>query len=258
MIKEYEGLTLITDPLLDKYSVKHIFTTASDKDGVADFSFNTSDKDKVLGCYERIASFFGVPLSSIVKSTQIHKDKIEEITAAHKGMGIVRETAFESADGIFTLKKDIPLCIFSADCVPILIADKNKKAVFGVHSGWKGTALDIAGKAIRLLKEKTGCESSDIICAIGPSISLCCFEVSYDVIEALGKIYDVSDCCYKKDNGKYMLDLKKFNKLLLMKEGVPEENISVSDYCTRCCDRLFHSYRRDGDKSGRNAAFIML
>ncbi len=258
MIKAYKGFTYITEPLFSQYGISHLFTTIKDGDEICDFSFNTGEKEKVIKAYEKVAEILGVPVSSIVKSTQIHKDEIIEITEAHKGMGIVRETEIDNADGIYTLKKGIPLCIFSADCVPILLADKNKGAVFAVHAGWRGTALDITGKAVRLLKEKTGCENSDIICAIGPAIDKCCFEVSADVIETLEEVYDTKDCCYKKDNGKFMLDLKKFNKLLLMKEGVMEENISVSDYCTKCVSELFHSYRRDGEKAGRNAAFIML
>ncbi len=258
MIKEYKGFTYITEPLFSRYGIPHLFTTVKDEDGICDFSFNTGDRKKVLKAYEKVSEIFEVDISSIVKSTQIHKDEIVEINEAHKGMGIVRETEINNGDGIYTLKKGIPLCIFSADCVPILIADKNKNAVFAVHAGWRGTALDITGKAVKLLKEKTGCKNEDIICAIGPAIDMCCFEVSFDVIDALGKIYSVEECCYKKENGKYMLDLKKFNKLLLMKEGVLAENISVSNYCTKCEEELFHSFRRSGAAAGRNAAFIML
>lgn len=257
MMKEYKGFTYITDPLFSEFGIPHLFTTIKDEKK-ADFSFNTGEREAVLKSYEKVAEILGAETASIVKSTQIHKDDIVEITDFHKGMGIVRETALDSADGIFTMEKGIPLCIFSADCVPVLIADKNKKIVFGVHAGWRGTALDITGKAVRILKEKINCENEDIICLIGPAVGKCCYEVSEDVIKELEKIHPVTDCCEKKENEKYMLDLKKFNKLLLIKEGIPCENIRVSELCTACEDELFHSYRRDGASSGRNAAFIMI
>ena len=62
---------------------------------------------------------------------------------------------------------------------------------------------------------------------------------------------------YAKENEKYMLDLKELNKLILLNAGIPEENIDVSDMCTKCEDELFFSYRRQGEKAGRNASFIM-
>ena len=100
--------------------------------------------------------------------------------------------------------------------------------------------------------------TNDILCAIGPAIGQCCFEVSEDVICALSGVSNSSECYYKKENGKYQLDLKAFNKELIKKEGVPEENIDLCSLCTKCEEEYFHSYRRQGDKAGRNAGFIVL
>ena len=71
-------------------------------------------------------------------------------------------------------------------------------------------------------------------------------------------MYKKDDCYYKKDNGKYQLDLKKFNKRLLEEKGILKQNIDVCPLCTKCEEDLFHSYRREGEYAGRNAAFIML
>ena len=76
------------------------------------------------------------------------------------------------------------------------------------------------GKAVKILKEEYNIAPCDILCAIGPAISQCCFEVSEDVILELNKIYDKEDCFYKKENGKYQLDLKKLNQKLAITEGV--------------------------------------
>lgn len=260
IFKNFDGLSILTSELLEKYDIKHLFTTIKDekKEKRIDYSFKNNNQTDILKNYEKIAEFFKVPVSNIVKSTQIHEDNILKITQKHHGMGIVRETEITNADGIYTKVKDTPLCIFSADCVPILIADKGKKAVFGVHSGWRGTAKNIVGKAIDIMVKELGIKKSDIICAIGPAISQCCFEVSEDVIKELSLVYKKDDCYFKKENGKYQLDLKKVNKRLLEEKGILKENIDVCPLCTKCEDKLFHSYRREGENSGRNAAFIML
>ena len=260
IIKNFDSLSILTSELFLEYGISHLFTTTKDDslNKRVDYTFKNNDYTDILKNYEKIADFFKVPVSDIVKSTQIHEDNILKITPYHRGMGIVRETEIKNADGIYTDFKNIPLCIFSADCIPVLIADKSKKAVFAVHSGWRGTAKDIAGKAVDILKNEYSVKSEDIICAIGPAISSCCFEVSEDVILALAGVYKNDDCYLKKDNGKYQLDLKKTVASLLEKKGVPSDNIDVCPLCTKCEDKLFHSYRREGENAGRNAAFIML
>lgn len=260
IFKKFDSLTVLESELFLNYDIKHLFTTIKDesKDNRVDYSFKNNNKTDILKNYEKIAEFFKVPVSNIVKSTQIHEDNILKITSYHHGMGIVKETEITNADGIYTNTKSTPLCIFSADCVPILFADKSKKVVFGVHSGWRGTAKNIAGKAIDIMTGKFGIKKDDIICAIGPAISMCCFEVSEDVILKLSDVYKKDDCYYKKDNGKYQLDLKKFNKRLLEEKGILKQNIDVCPLCTKCEEDLFHSYRREGEYAGRNAAFIML
>ena len=259
-ISQYKGLTYLTSELFNKYGIKHIFTTIQDENKVypVDFSFANNKREEILENYKKIAEYFNVPFKNIVKSTQIHENNIVSVKSTHKGMGVASDEAFDNADGIYTIEHNIPLCIFSADCVPILIADKEKKTVMAVHAGWRGTAKNITGKAIDIFLNEFKTKKEDIICAIGPAIGQCCFEVSEDVTEELALLRDASDCFYIKDNKKHQLDLKKFNSFVIRDKGVPKENIDVCDLCTRCEEELFHSFRRDGNKSGRNAAFIML
>ena len=89
-----------------------------------------------------------------------------------------------------------------------------------------------------------------IIAYIGPGISVNNFEVGKDVA-------DLFDEGVKENrDGKYFIDLKKHNYIQLQKIGVRNENIEVSGYCTFKEKDLFHSYRRDRDKSGRMLAVI--
>ena len=259
-ISRYNGLNFFTSELFEKYKIKHLFTSTKDEflKESADYSFTNNNRADILNNYKKIASFFNVPYENIVKSTQIHEANVVKVTLLNKGMGVSKEEAFENADGLFTVEENIPLCIFSADCVPVLLADKYGKLVMAVHAGWRGTAKNITGKAVDIFINEYKIKKEDILCAIGPAIGQCCFEVSEDVIMELSSLRDTGDCCYIKDNGKYQLDLKKFNRLLLEDKGIPEENIDICNLCTRCEKNLLHSYRRDGNKSGRNAAFIML
>lgn len=257
---DFYGMKYVTSELFLKHGIKHLFTTIKD-DGLGrevDYSFRLKEREEILENYGKVSEFFNIPLSNFVKSTQIHEDNIVKITPYHMGMGILKETVLDNADGIYTVSSDIPLCIFSADCVPILIADKKKRLVGAVHAGWRGTGKNIAGKAIKLFVKEYGISPEDIICAIGPSIGQCCFEVSEEVITTLDKVYHSREFCYKKENGKYQLDLKGFNKALIIREGVPEENIEICPLCTKCESEYFHSHRRSGDKAGRNAGFITL
>ena len=180
-----------------------------------------------------------------------------EVEECHIGMGVTKKTMTDNADGLITDVEKIPLCIFTADCVPVLIADKKGTVVSAVHSGWRGTVMEITVNSINVMTEKYGIKKEDIICAIGPCISKCCFEVSKEVIDEVLKIKGAESTFYTKENEKYMLDLKELNKLIILNAGIPEENIDVSDMCTKCEEDLFFSYRRQGEKAGRNASFIM-
>jgi len=261
LISEHNGLVCVTSELMNSYGIKHMFSTIKDnkRPGLS-ISFSAregySEKD-VFESYCKVAEIYNVPTENITKSTQIHDDKILVVEDKHIGMGVTKESDIKNADGLITDKKNIPLCIFTADCVPVIISDKNKKVVSAVHSGWRGTAKKITVNAINLMVNEYKIQKSDIICAIGPSIGKCCFEVSYEVIENMSHIENIRHCYTKKANGKYMLDLKEVNKQILLSNGIAEKNIDVIDLCTKCEKELFFSYRRQGEKAGRNASFIM-
>ena len=260
-LSEYNGLVFVTSELFDSYGIKHMFSTVRDKErnlNKVSFSVRGSYAEgEVKESYSKVAQYFNVLKENITKSTQIHEDNILILENRHIGMGVTKQSDIKNADGLATDKKNIPLCIFSADCVPVLFADKNKKAVIAVHAGWKGTAKEITKKAFTIMTDTFGIDKKDILCAIGPAIDKCCFEVSDDVIESMAHIPDISLCYEKKKNGKYQLDLKKVNKQILLSCGADKNNIDVIPLCTKCEDELFHSYRREGEKAGRNAAFII-
>lgn len=208
---------------------------------------------------------------------QVHGDNIKRVYAEERGTGLMRPIEVE-ADALITNEPDVALTIFTADCTPILLYDPVKRAVAAVHAGWKGTALDIAGKTVKKLSEEFGTEPSDIYAAIGPCISKCCFETHADVPEAMVAVLGdmarvavtekrrecgVDGVCEKasapeNEEQKYFVDLKAINRMLLESSGVEAANIEISPHCTACEPELFWSHRRMGLARGSLAAVIVL
>jgi YfiH family protein len=152
---------------------------------------------------------------------------------------------FDDCDAIYTDKKNNFLAVSVADCVPIFLYEPEKKVIAGIHSGWKGTHGKILTLTIEELVNKYSINTSKLLAYIGPCIS----QDKYEVGEDVGKLF-TDDVKYYK-NGKYYLDLKKDNLKQLVSICVKKENIELSELCTFSEKDLLHSYRRDGNTSGR-------
>ena len=179
-----------------------------------------------------------------------------------KKCGIVNEK-FVDTDALITNKKDKILSLTFADCTPIYLYDKNKKVIANIHSGWKGTVKKIAKKSVEFMKERFGSNPKDVICVIGPTIRKCHFEVKKDVRDIFYSEFKYMQNIdgiinYNKETESYFIDTVIINKNLLQEEGILEENIIDSKVCTFCDSNIIHSYRKEGEKAGRNTALICL
>ncbi|MBE7018391.1 MAG: peptidoglycan editing factor PgeF [Ruminococcaceae bacterium] len=224
--------------------------------GELNFGTNCNDTEEaILKNYTDVLNLWNLSPDQGVKSKQTHSDITLTVDKSYGGEGILREQRYPEADGLITKEKDLAILIFFADCVPILIGDKKQKICAAIHSGWKGTYKNIVGKAVEQLINNHNSKPEDLLCAIGPSIGPCHFEVSQDLYEEMTSLYG-DDTGLITDN-KYYLDLKKTVKKQLISHKVLEENIAVSTLCTVCEESLY-SFRREGEASGRMAAFIAL
>lgn len=186
---------------------------------------------------------------NLTLTNQLHTNCVRFISKEDIGKGLIREWC-EGVDGIVTDMENVPLMCYSADCVPILLGDTEKGLIGCVHSGWRGTKDNIVKNAVAVMRE----HGAENICAfIGPAIGICCYEVSEDVA---GEFLQYTECFTKKDNGKYMLDLKSIVKTQLLTEGLKEENIDMTVICTACSNDLFFSHRKQKGKSGLLGGFI--
>lgn len=176
------------------------------------------------------------------------------------------EGAAVRLDGVDAVVTDVPgvlLTTVHADCIPVYLFDRERKAAGLAHAGWRGTAGGIAAKTLETMREAFGSRPEDISAYIGPGISMCCFETGSEVYEEFAAKWDFTGEYaekHVKDDGavKYHIDIKGINRRRLADAGVPEEDIATDSRCTCCMPELFTSYRREKGTYMRMGAGICI
>ncbi len=158
----------------------------------------------------------------------------------------------EADAGVSTNAGDL-IGIETADCLPILLVDPRRRAVAAVHAGWRGTAAQVAARAVAALVSR-GSQPEDLLAALGPSIGPCCYEVGDELRPAFGD--DAPFVFSQGANGRPHLDVRAANVRQLARAGLRCEAIAHVDECTRCHPELYHSYRRDGPGAGRMISWV--
>ena len=164
------------------------------------------------------------------------------------------------ADGLVTDIPGVTLAVYSADCLPILLYDPVRRVVGAVHAGWRGTALGIAAKAVERMVDCYGCDRLDILAAVGPGISKCCFETHEDVPNAMTEAMGAAALSSIEvlPTGKFHVDLKGLNAKRLESAGLAPEHIAVSADCTCCLPEKYWSHRYTHGERGSQAAMIAI
>lgn len=258
----------LTFPSFERYPfVRHAFSTRLG--GVSkgiyssmNLAFGRGDPDEnVLENYRRICRAAGLDFSGLISSAQDHHTFIRRVGASECGEGFSKPKAMKSVDGLMTNEPGVVLATHFADCVPLFFLDPQKRAIGLAHAGWRGTAAKIGAAAVDALRREYGCRPQDLIAAIGPSIGPCCFEVDApvrDVFAAMAELHPGEWIAEGAADGKYMIDLWEANRRVLMEAGVPEQNITVADICTKCNPQMLFSHRASAGKRGGLAAFLEL
>ncbi|WHH58999.1 peptidoglycan editing factor PgeF [Petroclostridium sp. X23] len=262
-----DALEYLTIPSFDETGlVAHCFTTR--KGGVSEgecknlnLGYNRNDrKENVTENFRIIMNQLNINYNDLVFSNQVHKDEIANITATDKGKGMIKESDILEVDGLITNQKGVPLVTFYADCVPLFFLDPVKCVIALSHSGWRGTAKMIGAKTIMKMVKEYGCNTDNILTAIGPSIGKCHFEVDAPVIEQFHQNYgqDANKFVIKKDGNKYHIDLWQANIIQFNQAGIKDEHITLANECTFCDEELYFSHRRDKGKTGSLCAIMQL
>lgn len=261
-----DSIEYLTFPALSETDmVGHLFTTrlggVSTGDCAAmNLSFTRGDdREAVLENYRRICGVLSVSPEDVAASVQTHTTNIRHVTTADRGKGVVRPQDYQDIDGLITDEPGVVLACFFADCVPLYFVDPVRRAIGLAHSGWRGTVDGMGACMLQRLAETFGSRPSDCIAAIGPSICRDCYEVSEDVASQFAVRFEGTEVVTPgREPGKYQLDLWLANKLLLMRAGVPEKQISVTDICTCHNPDYLFSHRASHGKRGNLAAFLYI
>ena len=266
--RQVEGVPFLTCEKLEGIPfIKHGFSTRKGgvSEGIFDsmnLSFTRGDKDDaVRENFRRMAIAIGVEEDSLVFAKQTHTTNVRVVTKEDKGKGITKALDYDDIDGLITNVPGLCLTTFYADCVPLFVVDPVHKAIGLSHSGWRGTVAKMGQVTLDRMKETFGTKAEDVVVAIGPSICQKCYEVSEDVIIEFQNHFNKKwwdSLYYKKENGRYQLNLWKANEIIFLESGVKQENIAVTNVCTNCNSELLWSHRATKGERGSLAAFMVI
>lgn len=257
---------LIYNSLSEIKFINHAFSTRLGGVSEGEFTsmnmaFNRGDNpDNVTENYRRICNSAGFEFESLTASAQDHHTIVRAVTSKNKGVGIYKPRDMESVDALITNEKGVTLVTYYADCTPLFFVDTKTKSIGLAHAGWRGTVGRIGEKVIEKMTELYGTNPADVVSAIGPAISVCCYEVdkpcadNFLALEGL----ESDKFVFPKDNGKYMIDLLEANRQILVSAGVKNENITISDLCTNCNSELLWSHRATNGHRGTMSAFMCI
>jgi hypothetical protein len=190
----------------------------------------------------RLAAGAGISAERIAAVSQVHGREVVQA-----GDGEPRE-----ADALWTEEAGAAVSVKTADCVPILLVDPEGRRVAAVHSGWRGTELEVAAAAVEALSAR-GSSPHKLLAAIGPCIRLCCYEVSDALAQQFAGRFGPE--VVASDGGAPHLDLQRAVRATLVRAGLRVDRIDVLERCTACEPEDFFSHRRDRGRTGRHLNF---
>ena len=247
-------------PLLTALGFSHGFFTR--RGGVSPAPFDSlnfavgvgDDRAHVRENLARAAAELGIAASQLFHTSQVHGVDVLLLDGSETPADVL----LKSADITATRTLQIGCGVRTADCVPVLLGDTVSGAVAAVHSGWRGTVLGAAKRGVEALVA-LGAEPARLVGAIGPHIESCCFEAGNDVAEELRGASLCSDPIARTDatRGKSWPDLRRIVRAQLEEMGLKSGSIDDVAGCTVCDRDTFHSYRRDGARSGRMLSAIV-
>jgi YfiH family protein len=202
--------------------------------------------------FARAASLLGVSAARLYVVSQVHGVAAQVLAGDEDRDAVLRKIG----DITLSLSPGVACGVRTADCVPILIADRTSGAVAAIHSGWKGTVANVAASGVRALRELVG-SRGDLLAAIGPHIEACCFEVGADVAAELAACSPLGAAVVIAGD-KQHVDLRRIVRAQLEAAGIDPAAIDDVRGCTVGDEERFHSYRRDGKIGGRLLSAIVV
>lgn len=218
-------------------------------------------KNRALLC-----NLLGIKDEHLLMPHQVHLTEIRAFDKAFLSLPIEEQkTRLEGVDAVMTNVPGVCIGVSTADCIPVLLYDKVRRASCAIHAGWRGTVKRIVEKSVAKMISVYGSRPEDIVAQIGPGIHLESFEVGDEVYETFAKegfaMETISQRFPAADGSsieKWHIDLPMCNRQQLLSKGIPQSQISVSEVCTFQQFETYFSARRLGINSGRIFTGILM
>jgi len=262
-LRESGGVTWIAARQLEAVpALRHAFTTRQGGGSAAPFaSLNLGyatgdDRDVVEGNRNRCWSALALGGPPVIPR-QVHGNDVLVVDAAT--LAAARSEPPE-ADTVMTALRGVPIAVLTADCPAVIICDTATPAIAVVHAGWRGMARAAVWKAVMSMFDAYGTRSEDCVAAIGPCIGPRCYEVGEDVRTAFvrGLPYGQDVLAPGAAEGKWLADLPEAGRRQMFDGRLSPSRVAVCPSCTHCEADRFFSVRRDGARTGRQAAVAVL
>lgn len=251
---------------------------AENAPGELNLGFTTVDDRETVARNRRllVEAVTGDPATPLATLRQIHSSVLVLGDAASAA-----RPAPCKGDGLMTDQPGMLLGVQTADCIPVLVADRKRRAVAAFHAGWRGTVKRIVESGVGRMRLEFGSRPEDLVAAIGPGIGVCCYAVGEQVRssfesqfayadELFHEVYDTDPVRTKypmlfltqrapghSEIGPSLhVDLVEANRRQLLDAGLKPRSIHVSGGCTNCHRELFFSHRASRGHAGRMMSVI--
>jgi len=210
------------------------------------------DTEESLKNRKDFLSRLNIDHEALVCAHQVHGDRVNYVGLDDKGKGaLAYEDSIRNTDALITDVPNLPLAIFTADCLAVFLYDPVNHCLGLVHAGWRGTKEKIVYKTVQAMRGKFKTRPKDLLAGMGPCIRKCCYKVGEDFQGHF------SEGLIRKNHRLY-LDLPGINRGQLREAGLMGSNIIDSSLCTSCKNNLYFSFRKEGEKAGRMMSVAML
>ena len=205
-------------------------------------NFSHDEGANVIENRRRFMAALGTDGWPLVTAKQIHSADVRSVKDAADALAEAR-----TGDALTANVAEILLAIQTADCMPILIADRRTRAFAAVHAGWRGTLAGIVARTIERMQHEHGSRSEDLHAALGPAICAEVFEVGAEVLDAFRREYRYAEELFSQPQagGKGHINLNQANARQLTDAGLSADRIYDCGLCTWLRHDLFFSYRRE-------------
>lgn len=239
----FDRSALLPSALVHGFTDRHGGVSVGKRDSLNLIDGRGDDPAAVAENHRRVAAAAGYAPGDLRTIRQVHGRAVWRAATAPAGA---------EGDAVWARAGDGPIVVgvVTADCVPVLLADRSGTAVAAIHSGWRGTVQDVVGATVAALAGD-GVDPADLVAAIGPCIEVVGFEVGEEVAREFAPEFVRCDLGQRPH-----VDLVAAVRAQLMAAGVPAGGIDRIGGCTWAQPERYFSYRRDGAGIGQMLAFI--